>query len=329
MPSAFFMSDTGEAEGMTGDPALETESSRGVVEEPRRMAVTLPDGAQSCLLWDQAGAGAPLLHFAHANGFNAYTYRRILAPLSDRVRIIASDLRGHGASTLPADPQTHHNWRVYRDDLLMLLDQLAPGERVVLSGHSMGGAASLLAAAERPDRVAGLVLLDPVILPRRVYWLTQMRQWLGLGPLPNPLITGARARRAQWPDHETMIRAYTGRGAFKTWPREIIADYVTGGTRVRDDGSVELACAPAWEAANFGAQGHDPWPDISKLMCPLILLRGTINSTCPEFIAARIRARLPQCDDRPLAGASHFVPMEHPDQVQAAILDMLDQSQRP
>ena len=38
--------------------------------------------------------------FVHANGFNALTYRQILAPLTSHYRILAIDQRGHGATTL-------------------------------------------------------------------------------------------------------------------------------------------------------------------------------------------------------------------------------------
>ena len=43
------------------------------------------------------------LVFVHANGFNALTYRTLLAPLSGSLRIWAPDLRGHGGTTLPAE----------------------------------------------------------------------------------------------------------------------------------------------------------------------------------------------------------------------------------
>ena len=38
----------------------------------------------------------------------------------------------------------------------------------------MGGCASVMAAAKRPDLVAGLVLADPVIVPRRERLLARM-----------------------------------------------------------------------------------------------------------------------------------------------------------
>ena len=101
--------------------------------------------------------------FSHANGFNGLTYRSILAPLAAGLRLLVIDQRGHGSSTLPADPEGRTSWYDLRDDLAALLDQL-DGPPVILAGHSMGGAASIMAAALRPERVRSLVLFDPVVI---------------------------------------------------------------------------------------------------------------------------------------------------------------------
>ena len=113
------------------------------------------------------GGKKPVLHWAHANGFNGQTYDPLLAPLAERYDIHAWDARGHGMSTLPADPKDMTSWYIYRDDLEKLIGHLADvaGQKVWLGGHSMGGCASVLLAAKRPDLVAGLILADPVITP--------------------------------------------------------------------------------------------------------------------------------------------------------------------
>jgi len=51
------------------------------MNEPVRETIPLSQGAVSCLSWKGDG---PVLHFAHANGFNAETYRTLLSPLTDR-----------------------------------------------------------------------------------------------------------------------------------------------------------------------------------------------------------------------------------------------------
>ncbi len=285
-----------------------------------RSSVLHDRGAHACLEWPGPGAGAPALHFAHATGFNASTYKRLLAPLACDMRIVACDQRGHGRTTvLPADPASLRSWLVYRDDLIALLEALAMGP-AILSGHSMGATVSILTAIARPDLVKALVLLDPVLIPRHALILHGLIRGVGLTPKAPDIALGAEKRRAVFTDREAMVDRYTGRGAFTTWPREVVADYVEDGAQERGDGQVELSCAPAWEGATFRASsGHDYWGKLGQITCPVTLLRGTIGSTCAQREAAAFVSRVPQTDDRCIEGASHFLPMEHPERVREAI----------
>lgn len=294
-----------------------------MMTDPDRIALDIGrgEGAASYLRWDAAGDRAPLLHFTHANGFNAGTYRRIIGPLSDEYRIIAPDLRGHGQSSLTADPDTHFTWRTYRDDLIAGVE--AMGETpLLLAGHSMGATSSLLTAMTRPDLVRGLVLFEPVILTRFDYWIGWLRHMRRQRTHVVPIAKATLKRRAVWPDRETMVKAYRGRGAFASWPPEIIRDYVEGGTRSRADGSVELSCTPAWEAANFSGSDHNIWPHLRRVRCPVTIVRGTLGSTVREQMVDLLFKRLPQARDIVIDGASHFLPMEHPDVVQREIRTM-------
>jgi pimeloyl-ACP methyl ester carboxylesterase len=74
-------------------------------------------------------------------------------------RVILWDYRGHGRSSVPADPDAYSiEWVV--DDLGRVLDWAAPGEPAVLGGLSFGGLASLHFALRHPERVRGLLLID-------------------------------------------------------------------------------------------------------------------------------------------------------------------------
>lgn len=288
---------------------------------PVRRELALDEGAISFLEWKQ-GKQQPALHFAHANGFNGQTYRRLLAPLAGRFHIRAWDARGHGLTSLPADPRGHGNWRVFRDDLIRFVENFAAeaGGPVLLGGHSMGGTTSLMVAAERPDLVRGLILVDPVMVPLSARLVMKAYRALGRKGGPASLAEGAERRRAVFPDRATMVTAYKGRGAFRTWPEEVIADYVEGGTKLREDGKVELACAPAWEAANFRAQDHNIWHDIDRLRCPLTLLYAGASSTCRAPAPALLGGRDPEATILRIGQATHFLPMEYPDAVRREAL---------
>ena len=287
---------------------------------PARHQLALAEGTISYLEWDD-GRSLPPLHFAHANGFNGGTYKQLLGPLADTFRIRAWDARGHGATTLPADPATHRNWYVYRDDLIAMAEDFhaATGQKIILMGHSMGGAASVMAAAERPDLVRGLVLIDPVMTPPMFRYMMTLYRWLGRKGGPMSLAEGAERRRAVFESRETAVERYFGRGAFRTWPRAFLKDYIESGTHIREDGQAELLCAPAWEAANFRAHGHNMGRAVAKLSVPLTLLYAAEGSTCRAPFPALLKARDRHAQIAEVPDSTHFLPMEFPETVIAAV----------
>lgn len=289
---------------------------------PERRSIKMWDGEVSLLAWEAADTRAPAVHFAHANGFNALTYRTLLDPLERDMRIYASDLRGHGQTTLAANPKGMRSWLIYRDDIVRTLNEL-DGRPKLLVGHSMGATASLMAALAKPSWVTGLVLVEPVIMPPRYIRWMRVLGALGLGERVSPLVAQARKRRGIWPSREAMFEAYRGRGAFRSWPEDILRDYITGGTvDFVDDKQVRLACTPGWEAANYGSNAVDVWRELDQLRCPLTLIVGDRRSTCPDPVIELLIARRPEIRVVKVPGASHFLPMEHPEIVRREIRAM-------
>lgn len=282
--------------------------------EPHARTVELPGRGGAMAVLDFGPPDRPVdIVFSHANGFNARTYRSILAPLGERLRILAIDLRGHGASTLPAVIEGRDGWSEFRDDLRALLAAATEGP-VVLAGHSMGGTASLLAAAAEPARVKALALFDPVLVhtPGR-------RSEDDPAIAESPLVQGALRRRAAFPDKAAALEAYRGRGAFRTWSDAQLADYVQAGFRADGAGGVTLTCRPEWEASNFRSHNYDPWGAFRATRCPIRILRAEVGSTArlddhlPELLATgRITVET-------VPGASHFLPMERPELVRQVL----------
>jgi len=285
---------------------------------PRRLSLPVVNrwGQGRMSVLDFGDARRPVdLVFVHANGFNAMTYRTLLAPLSGSLRIWAPDLRGHGGTTLPTDIVGRRHWLDHRDDLIAVLDAL-DGPPVILAGHSMGGTSALLAAAERPDRVAGVVLFDPVIWSRLTVAAFKLPLLDRLASRI-PLVRNALRRRAVFDSREQALAAYSGRGAFKGWPEMMLADYLADGLTETADGFV-LACDPAWEASNYAAQSHDPWRALTQLNRPVRILKGEHGSTC--FVTAAPRG-LPDVTVETVPGGTHFFPMLKADVARDALFD--------
>ena len=286
---------------------------------PRRRTFQLPDGEMAALDFGDPDRPVDVI-FTHANGFNAMTYRSILGPISASLRVVAIDQRGHGESRLPAHTEGRRSWLDLRDDLAAVLDQIG-GPPVILAGHSMGATASIMASSIRPARVRALVLFDPVILTwfRALYALapwTSGRAWRHM-----PIARKAAARRSTFPSASDAFAAYRGRGAFKSWPETVLADYVAGGFIQQADGAVALACSPGWEASNFSAQANNLWGVAGRVKAPITIFRAERGSTCGIGDGRYFLRAHPGSSVTTIPGTSHFLPMERPDIVRDALMD--------
>lgn len=290
-----------------------------VFSAPRRRMVPIQNrwGAGEMAVMDYGNPDRPVdLIFVHANGFNARTYRSLLQPLSNALRIWAPDLRGHGLSQLPARLEGRRGWRDHRDDLIGLLDSL-DGPPVAVAGHSIGGTSSLLAAAERPQQVSRLLLLDPVV------WRKEMVLAMNLPGLRHmagrsPIVASTLRRRAIFDSREQALAAYRGRGAFKGWSDMTLSDYLIDGLRETDKG-FELACSPAWEASNYAAQAHNPYRALRRYGGAVSVLKAEQGSLCSlcgtETSGGRLRVTT-------VAGGGHLFPLTHAEIVSQGLLDL-------
>ncbi|HWA00306.1 MAG TPA: alpha/beta hydrolase [Caulobacterales bacterium] len=285
-------------------------------DDLRRVAFELDDGCMAGIAWgDQSRA--PDILFLHATGFNARTYRALLEPLGGRFHVVAVDLRGHGRSTLKPRRLGYVSWRRHRDDVVALLERHFT-EPVTLAGHSMGATTSLLVAGRRPDLVRGLALIEPVILSAAQYSLFELPFGNMLGAATLPIARKARSRRAHFASREEAVMLLGKRGVFRDFPLESLVDYVADGF-VEDKAGVRLACSPAYEAATFAAQRHDPWAAIKRAPEPIVLLRAETGSSMSGSAAHRFAALRPDARLATVEGATHMLPITRPDRARAAI----------
>ena len=309
------MSETPESDAVaetTLAPTLGVEA-----ENFRRVTFDLTGGQMAGIAFGDA-TRSPDIVFLHATGLNARTYRALLAPLGEHFHVLALDFRGHGKSTLPAKRLSYPSWARHRDDLIALLETHLD-KPVTLAGHSMGATVALLAAAKRPDLVNSLVLIEPVIFPPGAYALMSVPGAVMLNRSFMPIASKASGRRRRFPTKAAAVKAFTGRGFFKTWPPEMVADYVADGLVDTPKGDSKLACSPSYESATFAAQRNAPWAAVKRAPGPIVILRGEKNSTFP--MAAMHRFEMLRRDARiaTVEGATHALPMERPDRVRSAI----------
>jgi pimeloyl-ACP methyl ester carboxylesterase len=255
---------------------------------------------------DLGGDGPPVL-LCHPTGFHGRVWRPVADALAGVAHCIAPDLRGHGATPPPADGDMA--WRGAAEDVLAVADHL--GLRGAgAAGHSMGGAALLLAEALRPGTFARLWLYEPIVFPRGEG-----------GPPPggNPLAEGARRRRRTFASRDEAYANYAGKPPMRSFTPEALRAYVDFGFRDAPGGEVELACAPEVEAATFdAAQGAGVYERLGEVASEVVVATGG-DGGMPARMAAVVAGALPHGRLERHDDLTHFGPQEAPAQVAAAI----------
>jgi pimeloyl-ACP methyl ester carboxylesterase len=146
-----------------------------------------PDGR---LAYEVRGQG-PLVICSPGLGDLRNTFDDLVEPLvSAGFTVVTADLRGHGESSA--------HWPSYTEtdiasDLLDLIETLDAGPAVLL-GNSYSAGAAVIAAANDPSLVAGLVLTGPCVRNQPASVFSAFGRWL----ITRPLI-GRRVWNSYWP----------------------------------------------------------------------------------------------------------------------------------
>ena len=151
----------------------------------------------------------------HGWGSTSYMWRFVMPQLAARgYTVLAPDLRGLGDTAKPA---TGYGKATVAADIRTLVAKLGLGTRVNLVGHDMGGMVSYAYAAQNPDEVRSLAILD-VPLPGIEPWdevTRSPRTWhfrfYGVRDLPEMLIAGKERQFLCWFHNSEAVnsRAFT------------------------------------------------------------------------------------------------------------------------
>jgi pimeloyl-ACP methyl ester carboxylesterase len=134
-----------------------------------------PDGR---IAYDIDGSG-PLVVLVPGMGDLRSTYRFVAPRLREAgYRVAATDLRGHGDSDAGfagyGDSET-------AADVIALVEEL--GGPAVVVGNSMGAGAAVIAAADRPELVRGVVLIGPFVRNGKMSAIQRMIFRVAMTPL--------------------------------------------------------------------------------------------------------------------------------------------------
>lgn len=104
---------------------------------------------------DWGGHGWPLL-LLHGLASTSHIWDLVAPLLVEEAKVIALDMRGHGQSD---KPEGGYDFKTIAGDVIGVLEALQM-EHPVIVGHSWGAMLGLWIAANRPDFLSGLVMVD-------------------------------------------------------------------------------------------------------------------------------------------------------------------------
>lgn len=122
-----------------------------------RGTVSSPDGVR--IHYETTGKGRPAVVLVHCWTCDSTFWQDQVARLAKSHQVVTLDLAGHGRS---GRTRKDYTMEAFGQDVKAVADELKL-DRMVLVGHSMGGAVILEAAKRLGDRVVGLVPIDTLL----------------------------------------------------------------------------------------------------------------------------------------------------------------------
>jgi pimeloyl-ACP methyl ester carboxylesterase len=273
-------------------------------------------------------AHGPVIVAVHGLGGSAVNWSAIAPLLTDRYRVLAPDLAGHGLtqsagrrSDVPANRALLHRFI-----------ESVPGGPVILMGNSMGGMISLLEASAAPRAVSGLILVDPALpfVPARpdplVAAVFVLYSTPGVGR-----VMRSRQRRLSPEEVAANILALCCVDPARV-PPDIVAQHVDVARRRATFPGIDRDFAVAMRSvvATVGYPGSRPYRrGIRTITCPVLLLHGDRDRLVPVRAARAAARAYPAWSLVVLPGVGHVPQLEAPQETATAITEWLGSGGRP
>lgn len=264
----------------------------------------MPGGRLAYDLYGGEHEEGPLVVCAPSMGDLRAEYRFLAPQLAAAgYRVAAFDVRGHGESSVRWDD---YSVAAVGADMLAFVRALGTGPSFLV-GTSMAGGASVWAAAEAPDLVAGVVLIDPFVRD-------------GDGPLwLARLLFGTLFARPWGP---TLWMRYFA-SLYPTKRPTDFTQYVQRlGTSLREPG--RFGALRRMLLASKQASGER----LGRVSAPALVIMGTRDRDFKDpageaqVVAGQLRPT--QAEVRLIEGAGHYPHAEMPDETGPAIVAFLD-----
>jgi pimeloyl-ACP methyl ester carboxylesterase len=247
-------------------------------------------GPAGAIAFTDTGAASPsVIVLLHGLGGSVAFWGATIAHLAESHRVVAVDLRGHGASAEAADAD--YSVAAYARDVLAVLDELALPP-VTIVAHSFGATVAVEAAALAPARFRGLVLLDAA------------GEFRGAPPGALEQFLGT----LHGPDGAAILQETFDANLERAQPA----------TRAAVLASVAATPLAPMVGAYGGLLDYRPSTRLARYPGPVLLVVDAANES-----TFSLHAQEPSRPRRAIAGSSHWLMLDQPGAVHAHLADFL------
>ncbi len=241
-----------------------------------------------------------------------YEWRQIMPALAENYTVVAPDTRGLGDSSKPV---TGYDKRTLAADIYNLVQKLGFAQ-INLVGHDLGGQIAYAYAAEYPENVRRLAILE-VPLPGLTGW-DKLQPWHfsfhGVRDLPEALVAGKErlylTRFYNDPEYVYNPASFT-----EAEINEYVRTYAAPGTM--------RAGFEYYRAFGKDAKQNKEYAK-TKLKMPVLAIGGA--NSLGDFLYQQLQEVAENVEGKIIENCGHWLPTERPDKLTQILLTFLAQT---
>lgn len=241
------------------------------------------------------GEGATIF-LLHGLGSCKADWQPQVKALAEHYQVIAPDLRGHGNSDKPTGG---YSIPQFAADILGLMDAMGC-QQAHMIGLSLGGMITLEFATRYPQRLLSATIINSTAAVPMDNWQIRRFFWMRLLMIRlfGPAFLGKKIAQHNFPAPKQAELRQQAEKQFGSNNRT------------------------AYYRSTKALMGWDVRPKLPTIPCPLLVISSDMDYT-PVAAKQAIVDAVPNGELRVIANARHLLPMEHPDELNTALLAWL------